>query len=319
MTDTCDRTGCDQPVKARGLCATHYTYAWRHKTLPPKAPAPEGCSVPECNGKHEARGLCQTHYLRFYVRGTTGLTEPQRALPPEERFRFYVSKDPCECGHGCLLWTGGKIKQGYGAFYVNGKKVMAHRYVYEIEVGPIPPLHLLDHVRERGCRHRDCVNTEHLEPVSMDENVRRGAVFDRSRSRDKVRAMFAEYATERFWAKADRSGGPDAHWLWQAFIDQDGHAKAWWQRRTHMAREVAWSLANGPVPDGKVPKQACGRTDCVNPAHLELADQKAEYARRAAKARAAKAAAHAHPDASLTDQQDAGSARPQQLPADYRH
>lgn len=243
-----------------------------------------------CPGPHEARGLCQKHYLRYYMRGTTELTEPQRAMSIEDRFRAKVHSEPCACGEcdGCLRWRAGKTGQGYGSFYVNGSRVLAHRFAYELDVGPIPPLHQVDHVRERGCRHRDCVKKEHLEPVSLEENVRRAQVGLRINNGKWQTAFFAKHAAERFWAKVDRTGGPDAHWPWQAFLDQDGHAKTSWQGRTHMAREVAWILANGAVPDGKVPRQSCGQNDCVNPAHLVLVDRKADRERRAAAARAGK-------------------------------
>jgi hypothetical protein len=307
MTDTCTQPGCARPVKARGLCEKDYMRAYRNGTLPPKAPPPEGCSVKGCPRPHEARGLCQRHYLRFYIRGTTELTEPQRALPPEERFRFYVSEEPCACGHGCLLWKGGKTS-GYGVFYLDGKKVLAHRYAWELANDrPVPDLHQVDHVRARGCRHRACVNDAHLEPVSLEENLRRAPAGRRTENGKWQVKAFAVHAAERFWAKADRSGGPDAHWCWQAFIDQGGNAKAWWQRSTHMAREIAWLLEHGPVPEGKIPVQTCGRGDCVNPAHMKLVNRREDLARRAAVARAAKAAARQHPDGSSQDQQDAGS------------
>lgn len=304
IRETCSRPGCDRPVKARTLCEKDYMYAYRHGTLPPKAPAPEGCSVPGCPRPHEARGLCQLHYLRFYVRGTTELTTPQRALPPEERFRFYVSSEPCECGHGCLLWTGGKSGQGYGMFYINGGKVLAHRHAYELDVGPIPDEYQVDHVRARGCRHRECVNIAHLEPVPLAVNVARAQIGRRAGNGERIKALWAEHGAERFWAKTDQSGGPEAHWLWQAFTDQDGHAKTWWQGRTHMAREIAWMLENGPVPDDQIPEQSCGRTDCVNPAHIVLISRAEAVARKAARARAGKAAAREHRDTSSQDQQE---------------
>jgi hypothetical protein len=52
----------------------------------------------------------------------------------------------------------------------NGPNVSIHRYIYELFSGPIPVGLVLDHL----CRVRHCVNPEHLEPVTIAENVRRG-------------------------------------------------------------------------------------------------------------------------------------------------
>lgn len=300
--DACSRSGCDKPVKARGLCATDYAYAWKHGTLPPKTVRTCQIADAECAGGYMGQGLCVRHYSRYYLRGTPKLTAPQRKLPPEERFRFYVSQEPCACGEcdGCLRWEGGKNGAGYGMFYLNGSKVLAHRYAWELESGePIPAEYQVDHVRKRGCRHRDCVKYAHLEPVPLAENLRRAQVGDRAQNGEKIRAFWAKYGAERFWAKTDQSSGPEAHWLWLGFIDKWGHAKTWWQGGTRMAKDIAWVLANGDIPDGEVPVQKCGRTDCVNPAHLKLISRAEAAARKAALARAGKArkqaAAREHP------------------------
>ena len=50
----------------------------------------------------------------------------------------------------------------------NGR--LAHRFSYELIVGPIPPGLTLDHL----CRTPLCVNPRHLEPVSLRENILRG-------------------------------------------------------------------------------------------------------------------------------------------------
>lgn len=49
------------------------------------------------------------------------------------------------------------------------KKLLAHRWSYEFHVGPIPEGLDLDHL----CRNRGCVNPDHLEPVTREENIRR--------------------------------------------------------------------------------------------------------------------------------------------------
>ena len=46
----------------------------------------------------------------------------------------------------------------------------AHRIVYELIKGKIPEGLFIDHL----CRVRNCVNPDHLEPVTHEENIRRG-------------------------------------------------------------------------------------------------------------------------------------------------
>lgn len=70
----------------------------------------------------------------------------------------------------CWLWTGGKSGDGYGSLQRERKRLMAHRVAYELLVGPIPEGLVIDHL----CRNTSCVNPSHLEPVTMEENVRRG-------------------------------------------------------------------------------------------------------------------------------------------------
>jgi hypothetical protein len=88
----------------------------------------------------------------------------------EDRFWNLVTKTD-----GCWLWGGSVNGSGYGRFWLTAKKyVMAHRYAYELVIGPIPLGKQLDHVKARGCKSRRCVNPGHLEPVTQRENVRRG-------------------------------------------------------------------------------------------------------------------------------------------------
>lgn len=97
-----------------------------------------------------------------------------RPLP--ERFMEKVE----EHDSGCWLWTGQLQPNGYARFMVGSRsdgsprKVLAHRWAYEHFIGPIPEGMTIDHVRDRGCRHRNCVNPEHLEAVPHAVNLLRG-------------------------------------------------------------------------------------------------------------------------------------------------
>jgi hypothetical protein len=84
--------------------------------------------------------------------------------------RFWAKTQKTET---CWLWTGATA-QGYGRFYLDGRIVQAHNYAYTTLVGPIPPGMVLDHVKDRGCHNRNCVNPDHLEPVTPKENILRG-------------------------------------------------------------------------------------------------------------------------------------------------
>lgn len=70
----------------------------------------------------------------------------------------------------CWLWTASITQDGYSRVRHNNKIVPAHRLIYEKIVGKIPTDKQLDHL----CRQRNCVNPKHLEPVSLQENIRRG-------------------------------------------------------------------------------------------------------------------------------------------------
>ena len=86
---------------------------------------------------------------------------------------------------GCWLWTGAKTEGGYGTLAYGGRRRLAHRVMFALLKNPIPPHLTLDHL----CRNRSCINPDHLDPVSLEENVRRGWVADRERpNRNKEKA-----------------------------------------------------------------------------------------------------------------------------------
>jgi hypothetical protein len=82
-----------------------------------------------------------------------------------------VMKGPGE--NDCWGWTDVLSKDGYAYFSIGGrkgKKVLAHRLLYELIIGPIPDDKDLDHL----CRNRWCVRPDHQEPVTRRVNLIRG-------------------------------------------------------------------------------------------------------------------------------------------------
>lgn len=74
-------------------------------------------------------------------------------------------------GHAtpCWIWAGRLEKSGYARVRIRGRRLLAHRAMYEQEIGPVPAGLQLDHL----CRVPACVNPAHLEPVTAAENTRR--------------------------------------------------------------------------------------------------------------------------------------------------
>lgn len=95
--------------------------------------------------------------------------------------------DRIEVTDSCWLWIKGALnKYGYAPLGWQGRNSSAHRIVYELLVGPIPNGLELDHVKEKGCTNKHCVNPEHLEPVTHAENMaraRQGGVVNGKREK----------------------------------------------------------------------------------------------------------------------------------------
>lgn len=79
---------------------------------------------------------------------------------------------------------------------------------------------------------------------------------------------------DRFWGRVDRTGGPEACWLWTGARDKNGYGTfgihPGVNRRAH---RFAWELEHGPIAPGLLVCHDCPSGDnpaCVNPAHLFL-------------------------------------------------
>lgn len=71
---------------------------------------------------------------------------------------------------GCWLWTASLHRSGYGQLGPGyGVTRYAHRWLWLHTVGPIEAELQLDHL----CMVRNCVNPDHLEPVTRAVNMAR--------------------------------------------------------------------------------------------------------------------------------------------------
>ena len=98
------------------------------------------CVLDSCDAPRVAFGYCERHYRKFRKYGTpTPLESPagRRIRSTQERFWEKVDK----ADEGCWIWTAATYRNGYGNLWIpeQGRKVLAHRYSYELANGkPIP-------------------------------------------------------------------------------------------------------------------------------------------------------------------------------------
>jgi hypothetical protein len=87
--------------------------------------------------------------------------------PAIDRFNDFIGhkKDIKDC----WIWQGCTDTKGYGLLRIKNKNVKAHRFSYQYYIGPIPKGLQLDHL----CKVKNCVNPNHLEAVTLQENMRR--------------------------------------------------------------------------------------------------------------------------------------------------
>lgn len=187
-------------------------------------PSQSICTIPACSAKALARGWCPKHYMRWRTHGTTADPEVRQYIPqdPAQRFWQKVNKSS-----DCWVYTGA-CKWGYGAFWLNGKQVLAHRFSWELLNGPIPNGMLICH----HCDNPPCVRPEHLFLGTSQDN-RTDAVI-KGRHAKGERIHFAKLAPSQITEIRDlRNRGLEAKDL--AVIYEVDKTHIW-----RITRKKAW-------------------------------------------------------------------------------
>lgn len=68
---------------------------------------------------------------------------------------------------GCTDWNASRTPKGYGQFSIGHTLYRAHRVAYTIAFGGVPDDMQIDHT----CLRPQCVNPEHLRPVTQKQNM----------------------------------------------------------------------------------------------------------------------------------------------------
>jgi hypothetical protein len=93
---------------------------------------------------------------------------PERKVPPLKPRDLYRFMHHVRIEGDCWFWDN-VSEEGYGRFRIGPFSYGAHRVAYAHFVGAIPDDYEVDHL----CRNPSCVNPDHLEAVTQEENNRR--------------------------------------------------------------------------------------------------------------------------------------------------
>ena len=137
----------------------------------------------------------------------------------------------------CWLWKAALQSAGYGVMRINckngnpGEMVYAHRFSYELLKGPIKGGLEIDHL----CRVRNCVNPDHLEPVTGTENWRRGFSASANNARKESCIYGHPFSGDNLYLRPDTGTR-------QCLICKREYFKEWDEKRKRVKNSQSQSL-----------------------------------------------------------------------------
>jgi hypothetical protein len=145
----------------------------------------------------------QGQHQRFCSRQCYDDSGAKRYSPEEAVEAFWRRVDKAPHPKGCWVWTGYCQKFGHGWM---GERGLAHRFAYELEVGPVPKGKCVLH----RCDNPPCCNPAHLflgDRVANNKDAfkkRRHAFGERSRHAKLTEAQ-AQAIRAEYWYRDGRS------------------------------------------------------------------------------------------------------------------
>lgn len=118
------------------------------------------CKLVGCKEQSYSKDLCKKHYNKQWLYGDARMNG-----------RLYRRKtiDYNITSLGCFECTSHVVNRGgYTEYHFNNRKYLLHRYVYEECFGEIPEGMIVRH----KCDNRLCINPEHLELGTHQDNMK---------------------------------------------------------------------------------------------------------------------------------------------------
>jgi len=190
MTKKCLFEKCENALYAKGLCSAHYSQKRRNTELRPIVIKTNQsiypCTFEGCVNTIQAKGLCGAHWRQAHLGKKLTKLKNQESIMERIMSNVLVYNDTPD---GCWIWTGRLGgKRGYPQISLGGRQTMVHRIVFEEIVSELEPGQTIDHL----CRNRLCVNPEHLEAITLRENVKRMHAYKSLEKENKKLIDFIE-------------------------------------------------------------------------------------------------------------------------------
>lgn len=182
----CKYYNCERPTtsKKSNICRNHYQYEWRKNN--PEKLSEQLKRYQEKNSNRlleyrkqyrEKNKESHRAYIRHYMAMNANNPVTEEHMTDKVKERFFAKVDKTET---CWNWTGARTAYrkkriaaeatiGYGVITINGRPFYAHRASWLMHKGSLTQGLVIDHL----CENTICVNPEHLQQVTNDENAKR--------------------------------------------------------------------------------------------------------------------------------------------------